>query len=107
VLLNVPRLPPEAQFHAVTMTHFDAKGNLSWVEHTVINGTLLEPGWTPDGRELVYTSDLGGLRSLWRVSISGGTPQRVAGAVSPDGKSILYPQIEVAESSIMLLKNFR
>jgi hypothetical protein len=28
-------------------------------------------------------------------------------AVSPDGKSILYPQIEVAESSIMLLKNFR
>ena len=28
-------------------------------------------------------------------------------AVSPDGKSILYPQIDVAESSIMLLKNFR
>ena len=28
-------------------------------------------------------------------------------AVSPDGKSILYPQIEFAESSIMLLKNFR
>ena len=28
-------------------------------------------------------------------------------AVSPDGKSILYPQIEVAESSIMLLTNFR
>jgi len=24
-----------------------------------------------------------------------------------NGKSILYPQIEVAESSIMLLKNFR
>jgi hypothetical protein len=47
VLLNVPGLPPEAQFRAVTMTHFDGKGNLSWVEHTVINGTLLEPGWTP------------------------------------------------------------
>jgi hypothetical protein len=46
VLLNVPGLPPEAQFRAVTMTHFDGKGNLSWVEHTVLNGTLLEPGWT-------------------------------------------------------------
>jgi hypothetical protein len=46
VLLNVPGLPPEAQFRALTMTHFDGKGNLSWVEHTVINGTLLEPGWT-------------------------------------------------------------
>jgi hypothetical protein len=47
VLLNVPGLPPEAQFRAVAMTHFDGKGNLPWVEHTVINGTLLEPGWMP------------------------------------------------------------
>ena len=46
VLLNVPGLPPEAQFRAVTMTHFNGKGNFSWVEHTVVNGTLLEPGWT-------------------------------------------------------------
>jgi hypothetical protein len=28
------------------MTEFDGSGNLTWVEHTVINGTLLEPGWT-------------------------------------------------------------
>jgi len=28
------------------MAHFDGNGNLTWVEHTVINGTLLEPGWT-------------------------------------------------------------
>jgi hypothetical protein len=32
-------------FRALTMTHFDGNGNLTWVEHTVINGTLLEPGW--------------------------------------------------------------
>ena len=29
VLLNVPGLPPEAQFRGLTMTHFDGKGNLS------------------------------------------------------------------------------
>jgi hypothetical protein len=29
------------------MTSFDGKGNLTWVEHTVINGTPLQPGWTP------------------------------------------------------------
>jgi hypothetical protein len=29
------------------MTQFDGKGNLTWVEHTVINGTPLQPGWTP------------------------------------------------------------
>jgi hypothetical protein len=28
------------------MAHFDGKGDLTWVEHTVINGTLLQPGWT-------------------------------------------------------------
>src|SRR5258708_4978789 len=33
-------------FRALTMTHFDGHGNLTWVEHTVINGTLLEPGWS-------------------------------------------------------------
>ena len=32
-------------------------------DHRTIFG---QPSWTPDGRELVYTSDLGGLPSLWR-----------------------------------------
>ena len=60
VLLNVPGLPPEAQFRAVTMTHFDGKGNLSWVEHTVINGALLEPGWTPASGTYAVNSDCTG-----------------------------------------------
>jgi hypothetical protein len=60
VLLNVPGLPPEAQFRAVTMTHFDGKGNLSWVEHTVINGTLLEPGWTPASGTYAVNQDCTG-----------------------------------------------
>src|SRR5258705_5514816 len=47
VLLNIPGLPPEAQFRGLTMTHFDGNGNLTWVEHTVINGTPLQSGWTP------------------------------------------------------------
>lgn len=33
-------------FRALTMVRFDGNGNLTWVEHTVINGTLLEPNWT-------------------------------------------------------------
>jgi hypothetical protein len=47
VLLNIPGLPPVAQFRGLTMTQFDGKGNLTWAEHTVINGTPLQPGWTP------------------------------------------------------------
>jgi len=33
-------------FRALTMTHFDGRGNISWVEHTVINGTLVGPDWS-------------------------------------------------------------
>jgi hypothetical protein len=33
-------------FRALTMTHFDGRGNLTWVEHTVINGTLLGSDWS-------------------------------------------------------------
>ena len=47
VLLNIPGLPPKAQFRAVVMTHYDEKGNLTTLEHTVVNGVPLEAGWTP------------------------------------------------------------
>src|SRR5258707_7359864 len=32
VVLNVSMLATEAQLRGLTMTHFDGKGNLSWVE---------------------------------------------------------------------------
>lgn len=44
VLLPTPAVSLE--FRSVGMAHFNGKGNLTWVEHTVIGGTLLEPGWT-------------------------------------------------------------
>ena len=33
-------------FRALTMTHFDGRGNVTWVEHTVINGILVGPDWS-------------------------------------------------------------
>ena len=47
VLIGTPGLPPEGPFRSVGMAHFDARGNATWVEHTVINGVSLEVGWTP------------------------------------------------------------
>src|SRR5947209_4337611 len=37
-LLNNPGLPATAAFRSVGIVHFDGRGNLTWVEHTVING---------------------------------------------------------------------
>jgi len=43
--------------------------------------------WTPDGKEIVFASNRGGLERLWRISLSGGTPEPVnsvgEGATSP------------------------
>jgi Tol biopolymer transport system component/DNA-binding winged helix-turn-helix (wHTH) protein len=37
------------------------------------------PAWTPDGRELIFSSDRGGRPELWRVPASGhGNPVRLA-----------------------------
>jgi hypothetical protein len=47
VLLGVPGLPPEAQFRSVGMTQFDGKGGVTWLEHTIINGSLQGLEWTP------------------------------------------------------------
>ena len=35
--------------------------------------------WTPDSREIIFSSARGGLSSLWRISAYGGTPRRVEG----------------------------
>ena len=45
VVIGLPGLPQEAQFRSVGMTQFDGKGNLTWLENTVINGVPLQATW--------------------------------------------------------------
>jgi len=54
--------------------------------------------WTPDGNDVVFSSDLTGRMNLWRFPHAGGFPQQLHQsenrafypAVSPDGRAILY-----------------
>ncbi len=41
-----------------------------------LNGGLT---WTADGKEIIFSSPRGGLPSLWRVPVAGGTPVRLPG----------------------------
>jgi hypothetical protein len=43
VLLPAPSVT--LQFRSMGVAHFDGNGNLSWVEHTVVNGMSLQPGF--------------------------------------------------------------
>jgi hypothetical protein len=43
--LLLPAPGVSIEFRGLSMTHFDGKGNLTWVEHTVVGGNPVNPGW--------------------------------------------------------------
>jgi Tol biopolymer transport system component len=56
------------------------------------------PRWTPDGHDIIFVSNRGGMNRLWRVPAGGGTPVLLAGlgerltlpAVSRRGSRLAY-----------------
>src|SRR5215470_12388230 len=67
--------------------------------------------WTPDGRDLVFSSMRGGTMSLWRMSVRHGSPQPVPGigagsfipSVSMKGHQLIYQHIPADKVSIWRL----
>ncbi|HET9390158.1 MAG TPA: S9 family peptidase [Steroidobacteraceae bacterium] len=59
-----------------------------------------DASWSPDGREILFTTNMSGRSNLWKVEASGGWPVQLVqsderqhgGTWSPDGRWIAYQQ---------------
>jgi len=64
------------------------------------NLTIQGVAWTADSREIVFASQRGGARGLWRIATTGGTPELASAigqdvfgpAISPRGDRLAYTQ---------------
>jgi len=62
--------------------------------------SVYNPSWSPDGKEILFTTDMSGRQNLWKVNAAGGWPVQIVqseerqygGTWSPDGQWIVYQQ---------------
>jgi len=74
---------------------------------TFTNPTNLRPNISPDGRYIVFVSDRGGPRNLWRVDTDGSNPMRLthgeldtSPSYTPDGRWVVYVCWAFGKSSL-------
>ena len=86
VLLNVPGLPPEATFVAVTTSHFDGQGNVTGTEHAVVNGMSFNPGWDTNGGTYTVNPDCTGRATV--ITPNSPVPLDLYLVVVDNGKEV-------------------
>lgn len=70
------------------------------IEDLFFSRNITDPSWSPDGKEIVFTTNLTGRMNLWKVPSQGGWPVQIAvsddrqmSAVwSPDGRWIAWEE---------------
>ncbi len=70
------------------------------VEDLFYSRSVSDPAWSPDGKQIVFTTNLTGRFNLWKISVRGGFPIQLAASDdrqgsavwSRDGKTIVFSE---------------
>jgi dipeptidyl aminopeptidase/acylaminoacyl peptidase len=111
VRIQEPALSPDGKTLAFVARKFDVEANTSTrhiytvaldggaPKQITTAGTVNErPKWTPDGKEIVFTSNRGGSSQIWRMQPDGSGAVQITSLateaaghlVSPDGKNVVF-----------------
>ena len=78
----------------------NAAAHVLSIDDLYFTRSISNAAWSPDGKEIVFTTDLTGRQNLWKVKATGGWPvqlvqsnqRQYSSSWSPDGKWIAYQQ---------------
>ncbi|HEY6181955.1 MAG TPA: S9 family peptidase [Terriglobales bacterium] len=70
------------------------------IEDLFFTRSVSGASWSPDGKEVVFTTDMSGRSNLWKVNVDGGWPMQLTQSDdrqygetwSPDGKWVVFQQ---------------
>lgn len=70
------------------------------IDDLFFSRNITDPSWSPDGKEIVFSTNLTGRLNLWKVTANGGWPvqlvvaddRQFSGIWSPDGRWIAWQQ---------------
>jgi Tol biopolymer transport system component/tRNA A-37 threonylcarbamoyl transferase component Bud32 len=111
-----PRFSPDGRRIAVAIRVTDGPGRDVWVfdraqrswSRLTTDGLSDLPIWTPDGRRVVYSSN----SDLWWIAADGSEQAeslyvanggRIAGSVTPDGRSVVFQEYSSGNDGIRTL----
>lgn len=81
-------------------SHSNAKAHPVPIEDLYFTRSLDGASWSPDGKQVLFTTNMSGRANLWKVEATGGWPiqlvqsdeRQYSGTWSPDGKWIAFQQ---------------
>jgi Tol biopolymer transport system component len=92
----------DADQHDVFVMAVDGSRDTAAVVHSADDRVI---GWSPDGKQLLFTSDRTGSNSVWTIAVTNGIPQGTPELLKSDIGASSYPLGLTRAGSLFVYKN--